>query len=150
MLVVRPDDDRCLLARQPRFPKSLYSCLAGFMEHAEGVDDAVRREVWEEVGINVSTVRFFGSQPWPFPYSLMLACVARAESVHIKLDEHELERAGWFTREHVKQMVDGTRDDGLVVPPTSAIGGELCAAFARGDDITVFDKADTSSQITTH
>lgn len=117
------------------------------MEHAEGVDDAVRREVWEEVGITVSTVRFFGSQPWPFPYSLMLACVARAESVQIKLDEHELEHADWFTREHVKQMVGGTKDDGLVVPPMSAIGGELCAAFARGDEITLFDDAEIGGRL---
>lgn len=151
MLVVSRDSRRALLARQARFAKGMYSCLAGFMEHAEGVDDAVRRETWEETGVRVGEVRFFGSQPWPFPFSLMLGCVGVAMEEELDVDENELESARWFGREEVEGMVrnsekafgreekaEGT-GEALFVPPSSALGGELCLAFARGDAVTVFE-----------
>lgn len=145
MLVVDHSGERVLLGRQKRFAGGLFSCLAGFMEHGEGVDDAVRREVLEESGVNVGRVRFFGSQAWPFPYSLMLGCIAEANQQHIKVDEHELEDAQWFSREDVKAMVDRAQDvarggqgSGFIVPPPTSIAGQMLTAYAAGDAITSF------------
>lgn len=146
MLVVDRTGNRVLLGRQKRFAGGLFSCLAGFMEHGEGVDDAVRREVVEESGMEVDRVRFFGSQAWPFPYSLMLGCVAQAaESTAITVDDHELEDAQWFTRDDVKAMVDRAKDvarggqgSGFIVPPPTSIAGQMLMAYAHGDEITSF------------
>lgn len=147
MLVVHPRGDRVLLGRQKRFPAGLYSCLAGFMEHGEGVEDSVRREVEEESGVEVGVVRFFGSQPWPFPYSLMLGCVAQAVTDHITVDEKEIQDAKWFTREQVREMVGRgeRREAGLSVPPSMAIAGQMIAAFAEGDPITFFEPRQATS-----
>lgn len=141
MLVVHSSGDRILLGRQKRFPAGLYSCLAGFMEHGEGVEDSVRREVEEEAGVKVDSVRFYGSQPWPFPYSLMLGCIAEAITEHITIDEKEIQEAKWFTREEVKEMVakGERREEGISVPPRMAIAGQMIAAFANSDPITVFE-----------
>lgn len=150
MLVVNRAATQCLLGRQKAFPQGLYSCLAGFMEHAEGVEDTVRREVHEEAGVRVGRVRFFGSQPWPFPYSLMLGCVALAEGddgecPEVDVDGIELEDARWFSRQDVREMVKvgssgGGKQGELSVPPAKiAIAGQLCAAFANNDPITFFE-----------
>lgn len=141
MLVVDATGHRVLLGRQKRFPVGMFSCLAGFMEHGEGVEDAVRREVAEEAGVKVGSVRFFGSQPWPFPYSLMLGCISQAVTEGITVDEEEIQEARWFSREEVKDMVArGTyREEGLSVPPRMAIAGQMIAAFADGDSITIFE-----------
>lgn len=153
MLVVNPEGTHALLGRQTRFPQGWYSCLAGFMEHGEGVEDAVRREVLEEAGVAVSRVRFFASQPWPFPYSLMLGCVALAKHENIIVDQNELEDAKWFSREQVAEMVlaermgkrDGTDSGVLAVPPANtAIAGQMCEAFAKYDPITVFEPSSSA------
>src|SRR5262249_29067940 len=83
--------DRCLLGRQAAWPAKMYSALAGFVEAGESLEEAVRREVQEEAGITVSEVRYFASQPWPFPASLMIGCLARAEHERGTLDKSELE-----------------------------------------------------------
>ena len=72
------DQDRCLLGRSARFPGNMWSCLAGFVEPGESIEDAVRRETFEEAGVGVGRVRYFASQPWPFPMSLMIGCHAEA------------------------------------------------------------------------
>lgn len=90
--------DLCLLGRSPRFPPGMYSTLAGFVEPAEGLEDAVRREVVEEVGLALGAVRYRSSQPWPFPQSLMLGFRAEAVDRALRIDHDELEDAAWFGR----------------------------------------------------
>jgi NAD+ diphosphatase len=85
-----------LLARSPHFAPGVYSTLAGFVEPGESLEETVAREVREEVGVEVRNVRYFGSQPWPFPHSLMIGFVADWESGELRLQEGEIEDAGWF------------------------------------------------------
>ena len=99
MLVVR--GDRLLLGRAAVWPEGMYSLLAGFVEPGEVLEAAVRREVFEETGIRVGQVRYLASQPWPFPASLMLGCIAEATSDDITLDPEELQDARWLTRQEV-------------------------------------------------
>lgn len=127
MLIVRGES--CLLGRAPRFNPGMYSCLAGFLEPGETIEDAVRRETFEEVGIRVGPVTYHASQPWPFPSSLMIGCVAQALDTAITRDPEELDDAGWFTRETVASMIAGTHADGLTVPPPMAIAHLLMRAF---------------------
>lgn len=96
IIVLVTDGGRALLGRSPRFPPGFYSTLAGFVEPGESVEDAVRREVFEEAGIRVGATRYFGSEAWPFPRSLMLGFFAEAQSATIELTDAELEDARWF------------------------------------------------------
>lgn len=125
MLVI--DGDRCLMGRQPHFHPGMYSCLAGFIEPGETLEGAVRREVLEESGIQVSAVRYHASQPWPFPHTLMIGCFAKAESTTITMDATELEDCRWFSREEVGAML--TREQELKTPPPMAIAHQLIRAF---------------------
>jgi NAD+ diphosphatase len=90
--------ERCLLGRSARFPPGLYSTLAGFVEPGESLEEAVRREVFEEAGLQLFAIDYRSSQPWPFPASLMLGFRARAMSDHLAIDPDELVDAGWFTK----------------------------------------------------
>lgn len=128
MLAVR--GDKCLLARQARFAPSMYSCIAGFLEPGETFEDAVRRETWEEAGLRTGTVRYIASQPWPFPGSLMIGCLAEALNDEIVLDQTELEDGRWFSREEVLAMLDGQHPDGLNAPVHIAIANTLLKAWA--------------------
>ena len=85
-----------LLARSPRFPEGMYSALAGFVEPGETLEQCLAREVFEEVGIKIADTRYFASQPWPFPHSLMIAFVADHESGEIAVDGVEIVAAEWF------------------------------------------------------
>ena len=96
--------DKCLLGRKAEWPANAYSTLAGFVEPGETIEEAVRREVEEESNIRVHNVQYFGSQPWPFPASLMLAFTAEAENDDIKVDD-ELEDVQWFTRTQLQEML---------------------------------------------
>ncbi|MCH9694016.1 MAG: NAD(+) diphosphatase [Gammaproteobacteria bacterium] len=105
IIVLVSDGDRCLLGRQENWPEGRYSTIAGFVEPGESLEDAVRREVYEETNIRATSVRYDSSQPWPFPSSLMLGFVAEADpdSVeHIRLNDGELEDARWFTRKELR------------------------------------------------
>ncbi len=107
IIVLVADGDRCLLGRQTSWPDGLYSTIAGFVEPGESLEDAVRREVYEETNIRVGAVRYHSSQPWPFPSSLMLGFVAAADTTvaqEIRLNDGELEDAQWFT---VKELRSG-------------------------------------------
>ncbi len=123
-------EERALLGRSPRFTANMYSCLAGFMEPGETIEDAVRRETLEESGIRTGRVRYHASQPWPFPSSLMIGCFAEALSTAIRRDERELEDCRWFSREDVRRMLAGTHPDGVAVPVSMAIASHLIRAWA--------------------
>lgn len=102
IIVLVADGDRCVLGRQVDWPEGRYSTIAGFVEPGESLEDAVRREVYEETNIRVGAVRYHSSQPWPFPSALMLGFIAEATSDDINLNDGELEDARWFTREQLK------------------------------------------------
>ena len=102
IIVLVSHGDRCLLGRQPNWPEGRYSTIAGFVEPGESLEDAVRREVYEETNIHVETIRYHSSQPWPFPSSLMLGFMAESSSTDIELNDGELEDARWFTRKELR------------------------------------------------
>ena len=102
IIVLVADGDRCVLGRQSSWPEGRYSTIAGFVEPGESLEDAVRREVYEETNIRVGNVAYHSSQPWPFPAALMLGFVAEATSDDIRLNDGELEDARWFTRDELR------------------------------------------------
>ena len=128
VIVVVARGGRALLGRSGRFPGNLYSALAGFMEPGESVEEAVRREVAEEAGIEVGAVRYVFSQPWPFPASLMLGCIAEGLSGEITVDPEELEDARWFSRAELVDALAG-RSGLLTVPQPLAIAHHLIRAW---------------------
>lgn len=97
-------EDRILLAHSNRFPPGRYSVLAGFVEPGEALEDCVRREVKEEVGIGVTDIRYFGSQPWPFPDSLMVAFTARWAEGEISIDNNEIVDAEWYSAANLPDL----------------------------------------------
>ena len=131
MLAVK--GEHCLLGRSARFASSMWSCLAGFVEPGENIEEAVRREVHEEAGIVCGRVAYFASQPWPFPMSLMIGCHAEALTTDIKVDKAELEGARWFEREEVALMLLRRHPDGLGTPPPVAIAHHIIRAWLEGD-----------------
>ena len=117
--------DKCLLGRQQRFLPGMYSCLAGFVEAAETIEDAVRREVFEESGIRCTDVGYYMTQPWPYPSSLMIGCTARATNEDIVVDRVELEDVRWFDRDEARLMITRKHPDGLAGPHPFAIAHHL-------------------------
>lgn len=89
-------EDELVMARSPHFAPGIYGLIAGFVEIGESLEEAVRREVKEEVGLQVKNITYFGSQPWPFPDSLMLAFTAEYDSGELSIDNDEIEEAGWY------------------------------------------------------
>jgi NAD+ diphosphatase len=104
VIVLVEKGDQCLLARSPRFQDGFYSVLAGFAEPGETLEDTVRREIWEETGIEVQDIRYFGSQPWPFPDSLMVGFTARYAAGEIRVDGTEILEAGWFPYDQLPKI----------------------------------------------
>ena len=121
--------DQCLLGRSPHFPPGMYSCLAGFIEAGETIEDAVRRETFEEAGVTIGRVTYVASQPWPMPHSLMIGCVAEALTETITFDALELEDCRWFSKSEVRSMIDCTHEQGLTSPLKGAIAGTLMAQW---------------------
>lgn len=117
--------DQCLLARNARFPEGLYSILAGFLEPGETVEQALEREVREEVGIEIQNVRYCTSQPWPFPSQLMLGFTASYHAGDLHVDGKEIVHADWFDAENLP-----------VIPPEQTLSGymirDFCARVKRG------------------
>ncbi len=101
IIVLITRQDKALLAQGVRFPDGLYSCLAGFIEAGETAEEAVQREVREEVGIEIADLRYYGSQAWPFPHSLMLGYHARWKAGDITPQKEEIVTADWFTRDQL-------------------------------------------------
>jgi len=125
--------ERCLLGRQARFAKGMWSCLAGFVEPGETIEDAVRRETLEEAGIVCGRVVYFASQPWPFPMSLMIGCHAQALTADLTVDRSELEDARWFAREEVAAMMLRRHPDGLTATHPVAIAHHIIRAWLEAD-----------------
>ena len=107
MIVAVERGNEILLARSPHFPAGIFSVLAGFVEPGESAEEAVAREVMEEAGIRVKDVRYFGSQPWPFPNSLMLGFTAVYESGEITIQDDEIEDARWFHADDMPTFFPG-------------------------------------------
>jgi len=131
MLVTDPAD-RCLLARNARWPQRRVSILAGFVEPGESAEQAVAREVLEETGISVGDVRYLGSQPWPMPHSLMLGFRAMAvggQQIHVDADE--IVEAGWFSRAELRSSVEG---GSLLLPPPVSIAHRIIQSW-YGDEL---------------
>jgi NAD+ diphosphatase len=126
IIVLVADGDRCVLGRQADWPEGRYSTIAGFVEPGESLEDAVRREVYEETNIRVGDVRYHSSQPWPFPSSLMLGFIAEAITEDISLNDGELEDARWFTRDELKSGQAG-------LPFRISIARRLVDHFIAGD-----------------
>ncbi len=124
--------ERCVLGRSPRFAPTMWSCLAGFAEPGELIEEAVRREVLEEVGIAIGRVKYFASQPWPFPSSIMIGCHAQALSDTIVVDRDELEDARWFERDELVAMLKRQHPAGLTTPPPVAIAHHIIRNFVEG------------------
>ena len=103
----------------------MYSALAGFVEPGETIEEAVRREIHEEARIDCGAVRYVASQPWPFPSSLMIGCLAEARSRDIVIDGHELEDARWFTRDEVEAMFAKRHPQGITAPDAMAIAHHI-------------------------
>ncbi len=129
IMLVTDDEDRCLLGRQSRWPEGRFSTLAGFVEPGESLEQAVAREVEEEVGVLVDSVAYFGNQPWPFPASLMIGFFARASTTDINVDGAEISEARWLTREEVASLsAEGT----LVLPGGVSISHALIETWYGG------------------
>ena len=130
--------DRCVLGRSPRFPPTMWSCLAGFCEPGESIEEAVRREVAEEVGVTCARVRYFASQPWPFPSSLMIGCLAEAVSDDVVIDKSEIEDARWFDRAELKSMLLRQHPQELSTPPPIAIAHHIIRDFVEhGSEVLI-------------
>ena len=112
------DNDRILLGRSKFFPPNMFSTLAGFIEAGENAEEALAREVMEEVNVKVSDVRYYGSQSWPFPSQLMLGYFCKYEEGDIQLNDAELEEARWFDL-----------DDLPMIPPDTSISGQLIRSY---------------------
>jgi NAD+ diphosphatase len=109
------------LARNHRFPPGRYSVLAGYVEPGESLEECAYREVCEEVGIRIKNMRYFGSQPWPFPNSLMIGFTAEYDGGEIRLEESEIADAGWFTAAELPG-----------IPPKMTIARRLIDWFVAG------------------
>ena len=129
IMLVHDGGDRCVLGRQAVWPPGRFSILAGFVEPGESAEGAVAREVAEEVGLRVTDIRYVGSQPWPFPQSLMLGYTARAEGdLTLRLDPTEIEEARWFTRDELRSGA-GPR----ALPPPVSIARHIIDRWLAGE-----------------
>lgn len=123
MLVTK--GDKCLLGRSPHFSEKLFSCLAGFMEPGETIEQAALRELHEEAGVEGENIRYLSNQPWPFPSSLMIGLHIEAKNTQLNIDYNELEQAIWVSKEDIKAVLDGDTDKPFLLPPKIAIARNL-------------------------
>lgn len=140
--VVNHAGDRILIGRNKRYPSNLYSCLAGFMEPAESVEECVRREVWEESGVKAGRVHIHSTQPWPYPANIMIGCIA--EVAHDSEDSHkihllhdpELVDAKWVDFAKIRNALNGTDVSEFSLPPKEAIAHTILNAIVNGSALT--------------
>ncbi len=141
VIVLVERGERCLLASPTARRAPMYTCVAGFIEPGETIEEAVRREVREETGVEVGAVRYHSSQPWPFPSSLMIGCHADAASTDIEVDHNEIGDAQWFTRDQVRSALATAEegggpspDAGFGVPPPFTIAHQLIRAWVEAGE----------------
>lgn len=146
VMITDPSHEHALLVRQPRHPPGMYSCVAGFSDVGETLEETVRREVAEEVGLEVQEVQYAASQHWPFPSSLMVGCFAVAEKKELSIDVKELEDAKWFTRTEISEAIERTKDNPwlrkfgsstgeLFIAPPGAIANNLITNWIKGTEV---------------
>lgn len=128
IVAILDSDDRLLLGRQPVWPAGRHSVFAGFVEVGESLEQAVHREMAEEVGLDLHSLRYLGSQPWPFPRSLMVAFVAHADRTELTLATEEIERARWFTRDELRAALDVE----ITLPFQASIARRMIEAWLAG------------------
>ena len=134
IIMVVHDRDYCLLgqSRGRLAATNRYSALAGFVDQAESIEEAVSREVMEEAGIRVKNVTYHSSQPWPFPSSLMIGCHAEADTTEIFMDTEEMTDVKWFSRQEVLTALNGENSN-LLIPGRIAIAHHLIRSWAQGE-----------------
>lgn len=130
IVAITDADGRLLLARQPSWAPGRYSVLAGFCEVGESLEQTVHREIAEEVGIRVADVCYLGSQPWPFPRSLMAAYRARAQDRDLTPADGEIEQAAWFTADELRAAL---RDGSVSLPSPASIARRMIEAWLDGE-----------------
>ncbi len=130
VIMLATHGDRCLVGRGKQFPQGMYSALAGFIEPGETIEEAVRRELKEESGIETGEVTYKFNQPWPFPSSLMIGCFAEALTTELHVDQNEIAEARWLDRTTARTIITGGRVEGIWLPPAIAIAHHLIKAWA--------------------
>ncbi|WCJ29683.1 NAD-capped RNA hydrolase NudC [Euphorbia peplus] len=140
MLVIDKENDRVLLSRQSRFVPRMWSCLAGFIEPGESLEEAVRRETWEEAGIEVGDVIYHSSQPWPvgpngIPCQLMVGFFAYAKSLQINVDKEELEDARWHSREEVRKALQVAEYEKAQKTAAAKVD-QMCKGVEKGQNLS--------------
>ncbi len=128
IVLVHDGGERCVLGRQAVWPPGMHSTLAGFVEPGESLEDAVAREIMEEVGLPLDDITYQSSQPWPFPSSLMLGFHARATGETLRVDEVEIESARWFSR---AELLNSPEDETLRLPRRDSIARRLIEEWLR-------------------
>lgn len=121
VIVIVVDGERCLLGRQASWPEGRFSALAGFLEAGESAEQALHREVFEEVGVHIDNIRYVGSQAWPFPGQLMLGFMADATTSDIQVDGLEIAEARWY---HYSELPE-------LLPSIQSLSGRLIAHFVK-------------------
>ncbi|GAB3168801.1 NAD(+) diphosphatase [Telluribacter humicola] len=125
--------EHCLLVRQSIWPEGMYATVAGFLEPGESLENAVAREVMEETGLVLENIQYHSSQPWPFPASIMIGFTAQSTSMDYKLDQVEIEKAVWVTREELaEKLQNGT----IKLPPPLSIASRLIDEWYKGGEVS--------------
>jgi len=133
VIMLTVSGDKGLLGRSGRFAATMWSCLAGFVEPGEAIEDAVRRETLEEAGVKCGRVRYLYSQPWPFPMSLMIGAHAEALNDDLHMDRNELVGLRWFSKDECAAMLMRKHPEGLTCPPPVAIAHHIIRSWVESD-----------------
>jgi NAD+ diphosphatase len=133
VIMLTVSGDKGLLGRSGRFAATMWSCLAGFVEPGEAIEDAVRRETLEEAGVKCGRVKYLYSQPWPFPMSLMIGAHAEALNDNLTMDQNELVGLRWFSKDECAAMLMRKHPEGLTCPPPVAIAHHIIRSWVESD-----------------
>jgi NAD+ diphosphatase len=133
VIMLTVSGDKGLLGRSGRFAATMWSCLAGFVEPGEAIEDAVRRETLEEAGVRCGRVKYLYSQPWPFPMSLMIGAHAEGLNEDLTMDKNELVGLRWFSKDECAAMLMRRHPEGLTCPPPVAIAHHIIRSWVESD-----------------